>query len=97
VTGSKTVAMAWNAGAGATVDTSSTASAAQSYPIQLRLVRDGASYTGYWSTDGTTWNTVATATVAASAAAATQDVGLFHTSGDPTTRTEADFTGLTVS
>jgi alpha-galactosidase len=97
VTGSGTVAMSWNAGGGATVDTSSTASAAQTYPVHLRLVRNGTSYTGYWSTDGSTWTSVGTATVAAAAASGSQDVGLFHTSGDPTTRTEADFTGLTIS
>ncbi|MET3803776.1 alpha-galactosidase [Nakamurella sp. UYEF19] len=95
VTGSGTVGMSWDAGGGATVDTSSALSAAQVYPVQLRLVRNGAVYTGYFSPDGTTWTQVAVATLAT--AAATQDVGVFHTSGSATTPSEADFTGLTVT
>ncbi len=95
ITGSGSVGMAWNASGGAAVDTTSpTAGApAPGLPVHLRLVRDGAVYTGYYSTDGTTWTQVGTATVAASAAAATQDVGLFHTAAS-TSATEADFTGL---
>jgi len=47
-------------------------------PVWLRLVRDGASYTGYYSTDGSTWHEVGSATVPSQAA--TQDAGLFMTS-----------------
>ena len=66
-------------------------------PIQLRLVRNGTSYTGYYSLDGTTWTQVASATVAAGAAAPTQDVGLFHASGTAGVPTVAAFSGLSVS
>jgi hypothetical protein len=65
-------------------------------PVQLRLVRSGASYTGYYSTDGSTWTQVATATVAAAAAAPTQDAALFQTAG-AILPSEADFTGLSVT
>jgi hypothetical protein len=47
-------------------------------PVWLRLVKNGASYTGYYSTDGSTWSTVGAATVPAQAS--TQDAGMFVTS-----------------
>ena len=97
VTGAKTVAMSWNATGGATVDTSSPATAAQTLPVRLRLVRSGSTYTGYYSTDGSTWTLVATATVADTAAAATQDVGVFQTSGSATAPAEVDFSNLSTS
>jgi alpha-galactosidase len=53
-------------------------------PVWLRLVRDGPSYTGYYSTDGSTWTVVGSAIVPDQAA--TQDAGLFmtsHNTGDP--------------
>jgi alpha-galactosidase len=98
VTGSGTVGMAWNASGGTTVDTATptTGLTAQTLPVQLKLVRDGTNYTGYYSTDGTTWTQVGVATVAATAAATTQDVALFHTAGSAGA-TEADFTGLSLS
>lgn len=48
-----------------------------SYPSWLRLTRTGTSYTGYYSTNGTTWTMVGTASVPS--AAASQDVGVFST------------------
>jgi hypothetical protein len=56
----------------------------ESLPVWLELVRNGASYTGYYSFDGSHWLTVGTATV--SAQAATQDAGMFvtsHAAGSP--------------
>jgi hypothetical protein len=50
------------------------------YPAWLRLERSGTAFTGAYSTDGTTWITVGTATVPT--AAATQDVGLVCCSHD---------------
>jgi Alpha galactosidase A/Alpha galactosidase C-terminal beta sandwich domain/NPCBM-associated, NEW3 domain of alpha-galactosidase len=53
-------------------------------PVWLRLVRTGATYTGSYSTDGTAWNPVGTATVPAQAG--TQDAGMFvtsHVAGSP--------------
>jgi alpha-galactosidase len=54
-------------------------------PVYLKLVRDGSTYTGYYSTDNATWTEVGTATIPGQAA--TQDAGLFvtsHASGSPT-------------
>jgi alpha-galactosidase len=56
----------------------------ESLPVWLELVRNGTSYTGYYSFDGTSWLTVGTATVPGQAA--TQDAGVFvtsHTAGSP--------------
>ncbi|HEY3956298.1 MAG TPA: NEW3 domain-containing protein [Streptosporangiaceae bacterium] len=64
-------------------------------PVWLKLVRNGAVYTGYYSTDGSTWQTVGSATVPGQAA--TQDAGMFvtsHTTGSPG---EASFDGFSVS
>lgn len=52
-------------------------------PVWLKLVKSGSAYTGYYSLDGSTWNTVGTATVPAQSA--TQDAGMFmvsHSAGD---------------
>jgi alpha-galactosidase len=64
-------------------------------PVYLKLVRSGSTYTGYYSTDGTTWTTVGSATVGGQAA--TQDAGLFvlsHTTGSAGT---AWFDGFSTS
>ncbi|WP_329125457.1 NEW3 domain-containing protein [Streptomyces sp. NBC_01465] len=50
-------------------------------PSRLKLVRTGTTYTGSYSTDGTTWTPIGTADIPS--AAATQDVGLFGTSHQP--------------
>jgi hypothetical protein len=66
-----------------------------SLPVYLKLVKSGSTYTGYYSTDGTTWNTVGSETLPAQNA--TQDAGMFvesHSSGAPGT---ADFNGFTVT
>ncbi|MFE5581885.1 NEW3 domain-containing protein [Kitasatospora sp. NPDC056531] len=70
-------------------------SGSASYPSWLKLVRDGSTYTGYCSTDGTTWTKVGQATLPG--VAALQDVGLFTTSHSAGTSGEADFTGFTQS
>ncbi|WP_051746918.1 NEW3 domain-containing protein [Streptomyces sp. NRRL B-5680] len=70
-------------------------SGSAAYPSWLKLVRDGSTYTGYCSTDGTTWTKVGQATVPG--ATARQDVGLFTTSHSAGTNGEADFTGFTQS
>ncbi len=49
-----------------------------SYPSWLKLVRSGTTYSGYYSTDGTTW--ILLATVSVPSATATQDIGVFMTS-----------------
>ncbi|WP_084700883.1 NEW3 domain-containing protein [Streptacidiphilus anmyonensis] len=65
------------------------------YPSWLKLVRNGSVFTGYWSTDGTSWTQVGQATVPG--VATTQDVGVFTSSHSDGTSGEADFTGFTQS
>lgn len=63
-------------------------------PVWLKLVRNGSTYTGYYSTDGTTWNTVGAATLTGQST--TQDAGMFvssHSTGSPGT---VDFNGFSV-
>ena len=92
VSGQATIVMAWNGSGGADVDQHIVVpSVMVRAPVGLRLVRAGSTYTGYYSTDGTTWSPVGTVTVAASASAGTQDVGVFHASGLPTWLTTATF------
>jgi len=64
-------------------------------PVWLDLVRDGSTYTGYYSFDGTDWFEVGSATVPAQAA--TQDAGMFvtsHATGQPG---QAVFNGFSIS
>ncbi len=63
------------------------------YPSWLKLVRSGTTYTGYYSTDGTTWNLVATENVPSATAA--QDVGVFATAHQSGTTSEVDFDDFT--
>ncbi|OLE23175.1 MAG: hypothetical protein AUG44_22835, partial [Actinobacteria bacterium 13_1_20CM_3_71_11] len=65
------------------------------YPSWLKLVREGTTYTGFSSTDGSTWTSVGTATVPS--AAATQDVGVFETSHNTSVVGQAEFADLTVA
>jgi alpha-galactosidase len=93
-----TIVMTWNASGGHGVDSHYTVpTVTVKAPVALRLVRRGRTYTGYYSTDrGVTWTLVDTVTVAASAAAGKQDVGVFHASGFPTWTTTATFRDLRV-
>ncbi|MFI6070584.1 NEW3 domain-containing protein [Actinoplanes sp. NPDC051343] len=63
-------------------------------PVRLKLVRDGSFYTGYYSTDGTTWSLVGQADVPGQAG--TQDAGVFITSHTAGTPAQAVFSGFTV-
>jgi Alpha galactosidase A/Alpha galactosidase C-terminal beta sandwich domain/NPCBM-associated, NEW3 domain of alpha-galactosidase len=67
----------------------------ESLPVWLELVRNGASYTGYYSFDGTGWLTVGTATVPGQAA--TQDAGMFVTSHAAGSPGQVVFNGFGVS
>ncbi len=92
-----TVTMSWSASGGAAVDKTVSVAAAASLPVKLRLVRDGATIVGAYSTDGGgTWTTVASATPAAAASGAAMDVGVFHSSGVAGWNTEARFMGFSV-
>ncbi|MGH2909049.1 MAG: NEW3 domain-containing protein [Solirubrobacteraceae bacterium] len=63
-------------------------------PVYLRLVRSGASYTGYYSTDGSTWQQVGSATVPGQAP--TQDAGMFVVSQQSGVPGVARFDGFSV-
>ena len=88
-----TIVLAWNGAGGADVDQNvSVGSGTAKAPVGLRLVRQGNTYAGYYSTDqGKTWNPVGMVTVAASASGGPQDVGVFHASGLTTWTTTATF------
>jgi alpha-galactosidase len=64
-------------------------------PVNLKLVRSGSGYTGYYSTDGQNWTTVGTATVPGQAD--TQDAGLFVTSASSGSPAQIGYQGLTIS
>ncbi|SEC43541.1 Alpha galactosidase A [Streptomyces sp. 3213] len=64
-------------------------------PSWIRLVRSGTTFTGYYSTDGSSWTLLSTADVPS--AAHTQDVGLFGTAANPGYPSEDDFTDFTTS
>jgi hypothetical protein len=64
-------------------------------PVWLELVRNGDSYTGYYSFDGSDWLEVGTATVPGQAT--TQDAGMFVTSHATGAPGEATFDGFSVS
>ena len=64
-------------------------------PLWLELVRNGTVYTGYYSFDGTSWMPVGSATVPGQAA--TQDAGIFLTSGTAGSPGEALFNGFGVT
>jgi len=66
-----------------------------SYPSWVKLVKSGATFTGYWSTNGTTWNLVGTATVPETAS--TQDVGIFSTSHSTGVAGLSTFSNFTVT
>jgi len=64
-------------------------------PVWLQLVRNGSTYTGYYSFDGTDWLEVGTATVTGQAA--TQDAGIFVTSHATGSPAQAVFNGFSVA
>ena len=67
----------------------------ESLPVYLELVRDGDSYTGYYSYGGADWLTVGTVT--APDQNATQDAGLFVTSHAAGSPGQVVFSGLTTT
>ncbi|HUB03745.1 MAG TPA: NEW3 domain-containing protein [Solirubrobacteraceae bacterium] len=87
------VVMAWNASGGEDVDSHyAVPSLTVRFPVELRLVRRGSTYTGYYSTDrGKVWAPVEAVSVAAVASSGKQDVGVFHASGLMTWMTTATF------
>jgi alpha-galactosidase len=87
----------WNSNSDASIDsvTPENGTIDPTVPVHLKLVRDGSTYTGYYSSDGSTWQQVGSATVPGQAD--TQDAGLFITSHSTGSPAQADFSGFTVS
>jgi hypothetical protein len=80
------IQMEWDDNGGTYIDqvTPANGTIPESLPVWLELVRNGSSYTGYYSFDGSDWLTVGSATVPGQAA--TQDGGMFvtsHAAGSP--------------
>jgi cytochrome c len=73
----------------------STSGGSTSYPAWVRLVRDGDSYTGYWSKDGENFTAVGDP-VTLPNAASVQDVGLVVTAHNAAATSEVEFSGWTL-
>jgi len=91
------IQMEWNSDGNPYIDsvTPGNGTIPATVPVHLRLVRAGATYTGYYSTDGQTWTTVGTATVPGQAA--TQDAGLFVVSASAGSPALIGYHGFTIS
>jgi alpha-galactosidase len=91
------IQMEWNSDGNPYIDsvTPGNGTIAAAVPVHLRLVRAGATYTGYYSTDGQTWATVGTATVPGQAA--TQDAGLFVVSASAGSPALIGYHGFTIA
>lgn len=95
VTPDNGVILQWDGSSSGYLNDYTTAATGTTAPIWLRLVRDGTSVTGEYSTDDRTWNTVATETLTGSNA--TEDVGMFTTSHLTSTVGQATFSGFNIS
>jgi alpha-galactosidase len=91
------IQLQWNDNSGTYIDqvTPANGTIPESLPVWLRLVRNGSSYTGYYSFDGSDWLTVGTATVPGQAA--TQDAGMFVTSHAAGSPGQAVFSGFSAA
>jgi alpha-galactosidase len=90
--------MEWDSNGGTSIDsvTPANGTIADTVPVQLKLeVAAGGVYTGYYSTDGSTWTEVGTATVPGQNA--TQDAGMFMLSHSTGSDGVVDFSGFTVT
>ena len=86
--------MAADSDGNGTLDTSTGASTS-GYPAWVRLVRDGGTYTAYWSKDGTNFTAIG-APVPLPNASSAQDIGLAVTSHSAGTTSESAFSGFTL-
>ncbi|EST18813.1 alpha-N-acetylglucosaminidase TIM-barrel domain-containing protein [Streptomyces roseochromogenus] len=96
VTPSNGCVLSWDADGDGGFDSIATDDSAE-VPVHLRLRRDGTAFVGEYSTDGTTWTEVGTATPAKTAG--TQDAGVFMTAASGATggRGIATFTNFTIA
>lgn len=74
VTPSHGVSMMWDADGNGYLDTCCGASGSDTAPVWLKLERQGTAFTGWYSTDGTSWNVVGSVNLPS--AATSQDVGM---------------------
>jgi hypothetical protein len=88
-------ALQWDGDGNGTIDSNIETGGSPAYPSWLKLVRSGITYTGSYSTDGSTWTTIGSATLAS--AAASQDVGAYMTSHSAGNAGETDFSDFTVT
>ncbi len=91
------IQLEWASGGGDFIDSVTPANGTipESLPVYLQLVRDGSTYTGYYSYDGSSWLKVGSASLTGQAA--TQDAGMFltsHAAGQPG---QATFNGFSVT
>jgi hypothetical protein len=91
------IQLEWDSNGGDYVDsvTPADGTSPELLPVWLELQRNGDSYTGYYSFDGSDWQEVGTATVPAQAAA--QDAGLFVTSHAAGSPGQATFDGFSAT
>jgi hypothetical protein len=91
------IQLEWDSGGGDYIDSVTPADGANPglLPAWLELQRDGDSYAGYYSFDGTGWQEVGTATVPAQATA--QDAGMFVTSHATGSPGQATFGGFSTA
>jgi len=98
VNGAGKAVMAWASSGGSTVDTSKTSFGTPGTPVWLQLRRSGTNtYTGYYSTSPTGPWTQVDGTATTSGAYATQDVGMFASSGAAGSPQPATFSSFTVT
>ncbi|MEO6090676.1 MAG: right-handed parallel beta-helix repeat-containing protein [Umezawaea sp.] len=87
----------WDAnGDGYLESTVSDPSAPATGPLYLKLVRDGDTYTGYWSSDGSGWHQIGVP-VTVPGVAGSQDVGMLWTSHNAGAEGTATFDSFSVS
>jgi regulation of enolase protein 1 (concanavalin A-like superfamily) len=95
ITPGEGVTLQWDDSSSGYLNNYVTAATGTTAPIWLRLVRSGTNVTGEYSTNDSTWSTVATETLTGSNTA--EDIGMFTTSHLTSTVGQATFSGFTVT
>lgn len=95
ITPGEGVTMQWDDSSSGYLNSYTTAATGTTAPVWLRLIRSGTSVTGEYSTNDSTWNTVATETLTGSNS--TEDVGMFTTSHLTSAVGQATFSGFSIT